>query len=74
MPENPKASTRLRPTILAYIDDLAKVGAYGKGRADIMRRFIENGIKDALEAGIIQKRDVRDLGETPDEAEKDESS
>jgi hypothetical protein len=73
MAENPKASTRLRPTILLYLDDLAKVGPYGKGRAEIMRRFIENGIKAAVEAGVIKTRDVRDAGETigDDEQDKD---
>jgi hypothetical protein len=71
MAENPKASTRLRPTILLYLDDLSKTGAYGKGRAEIMRRFIENGITRALEAGVIRARDVRDHGETVGESEED---
>jgi hypothetical protein len=65
MAENPKASVRLRPTVHAYLEDLAKVGAYGKGKADIMRRFIESGIMAALEGGVIPKRDIRDLGESP---------
>ena len=65
MAENPKISTRVRPTIVAYLDDLVKVGAYGDGRADVLRRFLENGIKAALEAGVIPKRDIRDLNETP---------
>ena len=72
MAENPKASTRLRPTILLYLDDLAKVGSYGKGRAEIMRRFIENGVTTALEAGVIRPRDIRDVGETIGEEEKDD--
>ena len=69
MAENPKASVRLRPTIHAYLTDLVKVGAYGKGKADVMRRFIENGVVSALEAGAIQRRDIRDLNETPDDEE-----
>lgn len=71
MAENPKASTRLRPTILLYLDDLAKVGPYGKGRAEIMRRFIENGITTALEAGVIKARDVRDVGEVVGDDDQD---
>lgn len=67
MPENRKATVRLRETMHAYLVDLAKLGPYGKGKAGVMRRFIENGIVTALEAGAIQKRDVRDLGETVDD-------
>jgi len=67
MAETPKASVRLRPTVHAYLGDLVKVGAYGRGKADVMRRFIENGIARALEAGVIQRRDIRDLNEEPDE-------
>jgi hypothetical protein len=52
-----------------YIRDLVKVGAYGKGAAGVIRRFIENGIMTALEAGVIAKRDVRDHGETLEEEE-----
>jgi len=29
-----------------------------------MRHFIQNGIVAALQGGIINKRDIRDLGET----------
>ena len=51
--ENPKASTRLRPIIHDYLLELAKTGAYGKGKAGVMRRFIENGIVGALEGGVL---------------------
>ena len=53
MASTPKTSVRLTPIIRAYLDDLAKLGAYGKGRAGVMRRFIENGIKDAIEKKVI---------------------
>jgi hypothetical protein len=36
-----------------------------------MRRFIEKGIVSALEAGVLQKRDIRDLGETPTPDDED---
>ena len=64
---------RLRPVIRAYLDDLAKLGPYGKGRAAVMRHFIENGIIHALESGVLTKKDVRDHGETVEETEKDET-
>ena len=73
MAETPKASTRLRPIIQAYLDDLAKLGPYGKGKAAVMRRFIENGVMTALEAGVLAKKDVRDFGESLEENEKDET-
>lgn len=67
MAENPKASTRLRPIMHAYLTDLAKTGAYGKGKAGVIRRFIENGIVVALESHVIEKKDVRDFDETLDQ-------
>lgn len=72
MAENPKASTRLRPIIHAYLDDLAKLGPYGKGKAAVIRRFVENGVIAALEAGVLNKKDVRDHGESLEENDKDE--
>jgi hypothetical protein len=42
---------------------------YGKGKADVMRRFIESAMVSALEAGAIQRRGIRDLNETPDNEE-----
>ena len=53
MPTNPKVERRLSPINLAYLNDLAKLGPYGSGRSGVMRRFIENGIRAALEAKVI---------------------
>lgn len=61
-----KTDLRLAPIIRAYLDDLAKIGAYGKGRSGVMRRFIENGIKDALEKGVIAPRDVSEFEDDPE--------
>lgn len=58
----PKAQCRLEPINHAYLEDLAKVGAYGKGKSGVMRRLIENGIAAALEAGVIATRRVEDFG------------
>jgi len=72
MAENQKASTRLRPIMHAYLIDLAKVGAYGKGKAGVMRHFIESGIVAALQGQVIPKRDVRDFGESVEEEEEED--
>lgn len=71
MATNPIATVRLRPVILAYLDELAASGAYGKGRAGVMRRFIENGIVRAIERHVMEKKNAADFGETAtDDAEE----
>jgi hypothetical protein len=72
MAENKHAPVRLRPIIHHYLVELAKIGAYGKGKAGVMRRFIENGIVAALEGGVIEKQDARAYGETLDEPDEEE--
>lgn len=71
MAANEKVSTRVEPIILAYLDDLAALGAYGKGRSGVVRRFIEIGIQTALEKDIIRKRNVADY---PSEHTSDDES
>ena len=56
---NPKVQCRLDPINMAYLDDLLQVGAYGKDTTAVVRRFIEEGILDALKAGMISKRDAK---------------
>jgi len=68
---NTPVAVRFRPVILAYIDELANLGGYGKGRSGVIRRFVENGIVRAIERKVIEKRSAADFGETP-EAEDDE--
>ena len=63
MAESVKSTVRLEPILVAYLDDLAKLGAYGRGRAGVMRRFVENGIRDAIEKKVIAARDVSDFGD-----------
>ena len=46
-----------------YLADLAKLGAFGSGKAGVVRRFIENGVQDALEKRVIAPRDVSEFGE-----------
>jgi hypothetical protein len=59
---NPKAQCRLEAINHAYLEDLAKLGAYGKGKSGVMRRFIENGIKEALEKRVIAPRNIEEFG------------
>ena len=73
MASNPSVNLRLRPIIHAYLDELAKHGAYGKGKQNVIRHFVENGIVAALQGGVLDKKDVRDHGETLEENENDES-
>ena len=40
----------------AYLEDLAKLGAYGKDKGDVARTFIEAGIRDAIEKRVIGVR------------------
>lgn len=67
MASNPGVPVRLRPIIVAYLDELALIGGYGKGRSGVMRRFIENGIVRAIEQKVIEKRNATDFGEAPDD-------
>jgi hypothetical protein len=67
MASNPKAECRLSHINIAYLNDLAKLGPYGSGKSGVMRRFIENGIKAALEAKVIAARDVADFGDSSEE-------
>ena len=46
----------------AYLDDLANIGAYGKGKSGVVRRFIENGVREAIEKKVIAQRDVAEFG------------
>jgi hypothetical protein len=61
---NPKLEVRLPAIMLAYLDDLASIG-YGAGKTGVARRFIENGIANALDSKLLEKRyekDFRDSG------------
>lgn len=64
MASNKPLAVRLRPIDLAHIDELSKIGGYGKGRAGVARRFIENGIARALERHVLEKKSASDFGET----------
>lgn len=68
MASTPKRSVRLRPIIHAYLGDLAKLGAYGRGRwrdAPVYR------VANALEKKVIAARDAAEFGEE-EESESEE--
>lgn len=65
-----KAQLRLEPIDLAYLTDLARIG-YGKGQSGVMRRFILNGITQALEAKVIPTRTVEEFGGTVEDEDDD---
>jgi hypothetical protein len=60
--ESPKVYCRLEPIDVAYLDDLARIGGYGRGRSGVIKRFIQNGIVEALEKAVIAKRSVEEFG------------
>jgi hypothetical protein len=70
MASNPVTPVRLRPILIAYLDELARMGSFGKGRSGVMRRFIEDGITSAIERKLIDRRDAINFGETPDDEEE----
>jgi hypothetical protein len=49
--------------MVAYLDELGGIGPYGKDRAGMIRRFIENGVRQAIEQDVIERRDAADFGE-----------
>lgn len=71
MAANSVIPVRLRPIIVAYLDELARVGSFGKGRSGVMRRFIEDGIIEALARKLVERRDAFDFGERPEDEEEE---
>jgi len=69
---NPVVNIRLRPVIIAYLDELAGIGGYGKGRSGVARRFIENGIVRAMERNVIERKNAADFGESATDDEDDD--
>ena len=53
---NRKVEPRLSAIMHAYLEDIAALGAYGKGKSDVARAFIERGIQDLLEKKVIQPK------------------
>jgi len=64
-------SVRLRPVVLAYIDELNRIGGYGEGRAGVIRRFVENGIAREIRRNVLPKKNAVELGEKLGEDNED---
>jgi hypothetical protein len=72
MATNPVIPVRLRPVIIAYLDELARMGPFGRGRSGVMRRFIEDGIARQIARKIIERRDAFDFGERPEDEDDED--
>jgi len=64
---NEKANARLPPIMHAYLDDLSKVGLYGRSKSDVVRRLIEQGIRAAIADQVIARRSSDDFPSDEDE-------
>lgn len=41
-----------------YLERLVKVGTHGDSVVDVMRSLIEEGVRNAIQSGLIQKREI----------------
>jgi len=56
------------PLILhAYLQELANLGTFGKGKNGVAMRFIEDGIQQAIDRGIIAKKSAQDFPDADEE-------
>jgi hypothetical protein len=62
MAANPKTYFRLHRINRAYLDDLVHEGTYGGTKSEVMRRFVEEGIRRALTDNRIARRNIADYG------------
>jgi hypothetical protein len=60
---------RLRPIVLAYLDELDRIGGYGKGRAGVICRFVEIGIAEAIQLGVLDKKNADNFTEEKEDEE-----
>ena len=72
MASNKPVLVRFRPVVLSYLDELSRIGGFGKGRAGVVRRFVENGIANELRQKVLDKKSAIDVGEAPDDDEDEQ--
>jgi len=60
-----QVSFRLPDRTLWFLDELAKLSTYGDSRADVIRRFLDEGIRRAQVAGDLPRPRVADASEIP---------
>jgi hypothetical protein len=41
-----------------YLERLVKVGTHGDSVVDVMRSLIEEGVRNAIHSGLLQKREI----------------
>jgi hypothetical protein len=68
---NKPIPVRLRPVIHAYLAELDRIGGFGEGKAAIIRRFVQNGIANAIRDKVLEKKNAADLGEKLDDETQD---
>jgi hypothetical protein len=65
---NPRVEFRLHPLNHAYLEDILKDGSFGGSKSEIVRRFVEEGIRRARREVGIPNRDIAAYGgPTPSE-------
>ena len=59
---SPRVEFRLHPINHAYLDDLLKDGSFGGTKSEIVRRFVEEGIRRGRREVGIPDRNIADYG------------
>ncbi len=67
MATNPKIEFRFPPIMHAYLEGLADMGAYGKGKTGVAKRFVEQGIMNAIDRKVIAPKSVADFDNDTDD-------
>ncbi|MGE0184131.1 MAG: hypothetical protein AB7F91_17845 [Parvularculaceae bacterium] len=60
MAESPRVQTRIDPLLAEYLEDIIKTKLYGRDEGAVLRNFIETGIRNAITAGHIKRRNEGD--------------
>ena len=43
-----------------YLEQIVKLGTHGDSIVDVMRSLIEEGVRNAIQSGLIEKRKISD--------------
>jgi Arc/MetJ-type ribon-helix-helix transcriptional regulator len=58
-----KADLRLPEMVHDYLDDLVKKVVYGDSKSEVIRRFVDEGVNAAINAGRLAERNPADYGD-----------
>jgi len=64
--DSAQTTFRLPERTLWYLDELKALSTYGDSRADVIRRFIDEGIRRAQAAGDLPRPPLADPTAIPD--------